>query len=105
MLLQGVGARFIGKADAAAFLIEIDHRPASFLCDALHRRRELRTAVAAERMERVACQTLRMDAEERRPIRPNLSFDESHVLEYADERTINVQVECPEFGRQFRTGH
>src|SRR5690606_10322353 len=53
-VLEIVGAQLLGKADAAAFLAQIDHDSPAGLGDALHGHVQLFATVAAQRAERVA---------------------------------------------------
>src|SRR5205823_4185091 len=59
-VLQLVRANLVGKADPAAFLIQIQQHPASFGCDSPHRGVKLGAAIAADRMQDVAGETLRV---------------------------------------------
>ena len=61
-VLQGVRLQLRHQADAAAFLMFIDHDAASFGGNRPHGNLELVVAVAAQRPEHLASETLRMDA-------------------------------------------
>ena len=54
LILKGIGANLVGQPDAAAFLIEVNQDAPAFIRDAGHGRMQLRTAVAAGRVEDVA---------------------------------------------------
>ena len=56
-ILKRVGPNLVGEANSAAFLIQVDQHAPALVRDALHRRVELRAAVAAGRMEDVARDT------------------------------------------------
>ena len=84
LVLQLVGANLVGQADAAPFLVQVQQHAAPFGGDPLHRRVELRAAVAARRVEHVAGQALRVHAHQ-------------HVLAVADvaahERDVRLAVD------------
>ena len=63
----------------APFLIQIQQHAAPFLRDALHRRLELRAAIAADRMQHVAGQALRVDADEHVLAVADVAADQRHV--------------------------
>ena len=67
-VLQRVGANLVGKTDAAPLLAAQvdDHATVSILGNEPLRFVKLRAAIAAKRAERVAGQTLRMHADQRR---------------------------------------
>ena len=64
-VLQRVGLELRHQADAAPFLMFIDHQAASFLGDGSHGDLQLVAAVAAKRPEHFAGEALRMDAQQR----------------------------------------
>ncbi|MEZ5419033.1 MAG: hypothetical protein R2708_17085 [Vicinamibacterales bacterium] len=53
-VLKGVGADLVGKADAAAFLVQVEHHAAALDGDPPERHVGLLAAVAARRVEDVA---------------------------------------------------
>src|SRR3989344_2535365 len=64
-VLQGVRAYLVRKSDAAPLLTRIYNDAGTLLFDTAHALLKLCAAVAAERKERIASETLRMDAHER----------------------------------------
>ena len=64
LLLQLVGPELVEQADAAALLGHVEEDARALLLDARERPLELLAAVAAERVEDVAGQALRVDADE-----------------------------------------
>src|SRR5688572_10449867 len=63
-VLQLVRADLVRQPDAAAFLIEIQQDPSTFLSDPGERRLELPAAVAARRMKDVSCQAFRVHTDQ-----------------------------------------
>src|SRR5439155_9750881 len=68
-VLQLVSLQFGHQADAASFLIFIDHQSAAFLRDGPHGDLQLVAAVAAQRAEHLAGEALRVDAQQRSALR------------------------------------
>ena len=68
LILQFVGAQLVKQADSAAFLMLVDQQPAAFVGDPLERQFKLRAAIAAQAMEDIAGQALRMDPHQRRRV-------------------------------------
>ena len=62
LLLQLVGPQLVQQADAAALLREVEQDALALLLDAQQRVLELLAAVAAQRVEHVAGQALRVHA-------------------------------------------
>ena len=80
-ILQLVGAQLIEQSDASAFLVLVDQQSASLLRNLIERQLELRTAIAAQTVEHVAREALRMDAHQRRPqLRGKVSQLQNHGL-------------------------
>src|SRR5215510_5277945 len=77
-VLQLVSLQLGHQADAAPFLILINHQSAALLRDRLHGEVELDAAIATQRAEHFAGEALRVDAQERRPL--------AQVAEREDER-------------------
>ena len=67
VVLQLIGAEFVEQPDAAAFLVLVNQQAGAFLRDAFERDLELRAAIAAQAVEDVAREALRMDAHQRAP--------------------------------------
>src|SRR5580700_1697572 len=65
-VLQLVGAQFVKQTDAAALLVLIDQQATSFFGDQVERQLQLRPAIAAQAVEDVAGEALRVDANEGR---------------------------------------
>lgn len=63
-LLQFVGAQLFHQPDTAAFLMLIEKKPCTFLCDRTQRQMQLVMTVAAQRMEDISGGALRMNANE-----------------------------------------
>src|SRR5512145_1170297 len=66
LLLQLVSANLVVQADAPTLLAQVHDDPAPGILDDRHRLEELRAAVAAQRLEDVAGETLRVHAHEHR---------------------------------------
>ena len=64
LLLELVGLELVEQADAAALLGEVEQHAAALLLDAQQRVLELLAAVAAQRVEDVAGEALRVHAHE-----------------------------------------
>src|SRR5439155_723808 len=64
LVLELVRANLVREPDAAAFLIQIQQDAAAFLGNPLHGRIELGAAVTADRVQSVAGQARRVDADE-----------------------------------------
>ena len=64
VLLQAVGAQLVQQADAAALLGEVEQHALALALDHRQRRFELLAAVAAQRVEDVAGEALRVHAHE-----------------------------------------
>jgi hypothetical protein len=64
-VLQFVSFQLRHQPDAAALLILIDHEPATFVGDSLHRHFQLVVAITAQRPEYFAGEALRMDPQQR----------------------------------------
>ncbi len=60
LILQLIRAEFRHKADAAAFLLLVEKDSSTFVSDALQRKVKLVVTIAAERVEDVPSQTLRV---------------------------------------------
>src|SRR5262249_41087234 len=73
-----VGLQLGHQADAAPFLILIDHESAAFLGDRLHGELKLAAAIATQRAEHFAGEALRVNTQERCPL--------AQVAEHENER-------------------
>src|SRR5258708_18034981 len=104
-ILKLVCLELVEEADAPPFLVEIDDDPLSVGRDELHRFHELPAAVAAERMEDVAGETLRVHPDERVFTRAKLAEDERDVLVVIDVVAVADDAPLAMFGRQPRFGH
>ena len=104
LILQRVGADLIGQPDAASFLVQVENDAASFGCDACHRRMQLRTAVAAGRMEHIACQARRVKTNEHTVAVADVTTDERDVFLAVGEVLVRVNLEFAEVCRQLRLG-
>ena len=73
VLLELVGAQLVEQADAATLLREVEEHAAALVLDPLQRVVELLAAVAAQRVEDVAGQALRVHADQHVAPRPRSS--------------------------------
>lgn len=73
VVLKLVGPDLVHQADTAPFFLLIDHHAPAFFGDPAKRHFELGPAIAAETVEHVAGQALRMDAHKRRRSRVQVS--------------------------------
>src|SRR6185436_8897782 len=64
LVLKLVRANLVGEPDSAPLLVQVQQHPSPLGCNATHRRVELRTAIAARRVEDVARQAARVHAHE-----------------------------------------
>ena len=67
-ILQLVGLQLCHQADAAALLILIDHKPATFLGDGPHGHLQLVVAITAQRSEHFSREALRMESQQRNSV-------------------------------------
>src|SRR5687768_11254325 len=79
-VLQLIRLELVQQADAATFLVEIDHDPAAALLNGPHRRVQLPSAVASQRAEHVAGETLRVHPDENPLALAHVPEHESNVL-------------------------
>src|SRR4029077_12093665 len=93
LALQLVGANLVGETDAAPFLIEIQQDAASFLPDAIHRGRELRAAIATDRVQDIAGEALRVHASEDVGAVADVAEHERDVLLLVDLVLEHVDLE------------
>ena len=80
LILQLVRLELVEQSDAAAFLVEIDDHAPALGGDHLHRPVQLPSAVAAQRMEDVAGETLGVHAHQHVRLPRHLTVDERDVL-------------------------
>ena len=80
LLLELVGLQLVQQADPAPFLRHVEEHSSFLRSDSLQRELELLAAVAFERVEDVAGQALRMDADEHVLLAVDLAFDECDVV-------------------------
>ena len=80
MLLELVGAQLVQEADSATLLRHVQQHAALLGPDLGERQLELLAAVAAERMEDVARETLRVDTDEHVLLPVDLAPHERHVV-------------------------
>jgi len=80
LILELIRLELVQEPDAAPFLIEVNDHPPAFLGDHFHRRLELPTAIAPQRVEDIAGQTLRMHAYEHAGLRTDVAQHQRDVL-------------------------
>src|SRR5581483_619359 len=102
LVLQGVGANLIDDADAAPLLLLVNDHARPFVRNHAHCGMKLSPAVALDRAEHVARQTLRVNARECRAIRPRLPAHERDELLARGERAVADDAELAVFRRQAR---
>ena len=107
VILQFVRPQLVQQPDAAAFLVLVDQQPAAVPAMRLQRDLQLRAAIAAQAVEHVARQTLRVDAHQRRVAALEIAHAQHDGLFGA-----SVQVaakpkdpEKPELAGKIRFGH
>src|SRR5208283_3194015 len=66
VILQLVGTELVHQADAAAFLVFVDQQAAPTLDNLVERQFQLRAAIAAQAVQHIAGQTLRVYANQGR---------------------------------------
>src|SRR5688572_4032578 len=93
LVLQGVGANLVRQPDAAPFLIEIEEYAAPVLDDLIHRRVQLRAAIAAGGMEEVARQAGRVHAREHVLSVADVPADERHMRFCGENALEYVNIE------------
>src|ERR1051326_1781180 len=69
LVLKRVSLQLRHQPDAPPLLMFIDHKAATFFRSGAHRNLQLFSTVAAKRPEHLACEALRMDAEQRGTLR------------------------------------
>ena len=107
LVLQFVGAQFVEQPDAAAFLEFVDQQSPPFLRDAGKSDFELRPAIAAQAVEHIPRQALRMDPHQRRRSVCEVTHFEHHGFLRAVARG-GFKAEDPEhaeLGGKIRFGH
>ena len=102
LLLELVGAQLVEQADAAPLLGEVDEHAAALALDHRQRRLELLAAVAAQRVEDVAGQALRVHAHEHVVGARDVALDERDVVLVVDQRAVADDLEVAEGGGQRR---
>ena len=100
LVLQLVGAQLVQQPDPAPLLGEVEQHAAALLLDHRQRRLELLAAVAAQRVEDVAGQALRVHADEHVLGAVDLALDHRDVVLVVDERAVADDGELAEAGRQ-----
>ena len=86
----------------APFLVQVEQHAAALLGDPLHRRVELRAAVAARRVEHVAGQAARVHAHQHVLAVADVSLDQRDVGLAIDEALVGDDAELAVLGRQRR---
>ena len=79
LILQGVGADFVGEADAAPFLTHVHEAAASFLLDLAQGRAKLAAAVAAQGAQGIAGEALAVHAGKYGFGSGDVAFDQGEV--------------------------
>ena len=105
LVLQVVGLELVQQADAAALLGQVEQHAGALALDHRQRRLELLAAVAAQRVEDVAGQALRVDAHEDVGRARDVALDQRHVVLGVDQRAVADGGELAEAGRQPRLHH
>ena len=98
VLLEAVGAQLVEQPDAASLLGEVQQDALAALLDDRERRFELLPAVAAQRVEHVAGETLRMHTHEHVALAGDAALDERDVVLVVDERAVADRLELAEGG-------
>ena len=104
LVLELVRANLVREPDAAAFLIQIQQDAAAFLGDPLHGRIELGAAVTADRVQSVAGQARRVDADEDVRAVLDIAANERDVRLVIDLILERVDAEIAILGRHLRRG-
>ncbi len=106
-VLQFIGAQLIHQADAAPFLQFVDQQPPALFRDRLQRQLQLGAAIAAQAVEHIAGQALRMDAHQWRRAFPHLAHFQHDSL-FAASAVVAlkaVDLEVTPAGRKFCLSH
>src|SRR5690242_7319212 len=82
LILQAIGAEFVDEADAAALLGEIKQDAAAGSRNRGQRFAKLRAAIATQRSQKVARETLRMEARENRTAARRIADDDREMLRF-----------------------
>ena len=98
------GAHLVGEADAAAFLAHVEHDALALCLDFLECERELLAAVAAHGAERIARETLRMDAHEHIFLAAHIALDDGDVALVVELVLIGVDAEVAVLAREVDIG-
>src|SRR5688572_11604186 len=101
-VLQLVRLELVEQADASPFLVEIDHDAAPLRLDHLHRRVELPAAVAAEGVEDVAREALRVHPHQHALTIGQVAVDQRHMLVVVDVVAIPDDLPRTMLRRQSR---
>lgn len=88
LILQGVGPDLVNNPYTPAFLLLVDYRSTALGFDHFHGFMQLGAAVALDRTEDVAGQTLRMDPDERGDLRAELALIKNDKLFITRQRAI-----------------
>src|SRR6476646_4687014 len=93
-VLQLVSLQFVHQPDAPALVpADVEHDAAAFGCDGRESSVELRTAVAAQRVEDVASEALRVHPHEQVSAVADLALDQRNVLTAIDETGVADRAE------------
>src|ERR1700722_4416559 len=88
-ILQFISLKLRHQPDATAFLLLINHNARAFFTDHGQRKLKLLTAIAAQRMENVSCQALRVNSHQRRR-----GFDVAHDYCNGFLRGLSIRGFC-----------
>src|SRR5260221_13414602 len=91
LILQLVSAQLVEQTDSAASLVLVDEDSPVLSRDALQSQLQLRPAIAAQAMEDVSGETLRVDPQHRRRVAGQGSSGQNHCLLHG--RIVNNAVE------------
>ena len=100
VLLELVGLELVQEPDSATFLGHVQEDAGALRLDARQRELELLAAVAAERVEDVAGQALRVHADEHVLGALDVALDQRDVLLVGDQLAVRDRLELAVIGRK-----
>ncbi len=103
-VLQLVGAQLVEEADAAAFLVEVDDHPATRFGDQFHCPPQLHPAVAAQRVEDIAGETLRVHPHQHVALAGDIAVHQRDVFRPVDIVAIADDAEVTDNRGKPRVG-
>ena len=100
LLLELVGAELVEQSDPPALLAQVQQHADALLLDHRQRRLQLLAAIAAQRVEHVTGQALRVHADEHIVLTVDVALDERNVVLVVDQRAVPDGHELAEPGRE-----